>query len=167
MKEVLFGVIGVIKANAKEVLLGSIGAIGAGIASLFGGWTLGLTILCALMALDYASGIIVAAVFKKSKKTPSGALSSKVGFIGIAKKGFIVIIVAAACLLDRLTQNNYIRDLVIIFYCGNEILSIFENAGLMDIKLPKAMVAAIDVLQKKGESQDVDKLQHSSGKTDN
>lgn len=150
----------------KQVLLGIIGAIGAGIASLFGGWTLGLTILCALMALDFLSGIIVAAVFKKSQKTLSGALSSKVGFIGIAKKGFIVIIVVAACLLDKLTNNNYIRDLVIIFYCCNEILSIFENAGLMGIGLPKAMVAAIDVLQKKGEA-DADELQHTSGKTDN
>lgn len=153
----------------KDVLFGIISAIGAGIAYLFGGWSLGLVILLGLMALDYVSGIIVAAVFKKSKKTPSGALSSKVGFIGIAKKGFILIIVCAACLLEKLTNadTHYIRDMVIIFYGCNEILSIFENAGLMKIKLPKVLKKAIDVLQKEDEDQDDNELQHISGKTDN
>lgn len=151
----------------KEVVFGIIGAIGAGIASLFGGWSLGLTILVALMFLDYISGIIVAAVFKKSKKTPSGTLSSKVGFIGIAKKGFIIIIVASACLLEKLTNTNYIRDMVIIFYVCNEILSIFENAGLMGMKIPKVLKKAIDVLQKEDEDQDDNELQHIGSKDDN
>ena len=151
----------------KDILFGIVGAVGAAIASLFGGWSVGLIVLLSLMALDYISGIIVAAVFKKSKKTPSGALSSKVGFIGIAKKGFILIIVCAACLLEKVTNTNYIRDLVIIFYVCNEILSIFENAGLMGMPIPKVMKKAIDVLQSKDEDQDDNELQHISGKTDN
>lgn len=151
----------------KDVLFGIIGAIGAGIAYLFGGWSLGLVILLGLMVLDYVSGIIVAAVFKKSQKTPSGAMSSKVGFIGIAKKGFIIIIVAAACLLEKLTNTDthYIRDIVVIFYACNETLSILENAGLMGMKIPKVLKKTIDVLQK--EDQDDNELQHISGKTDN
>lgn len=46
-----------------------IGAIGALIASLFGGWDTALDTLMIFMATDYVTGLIVAGVFHTSQKS--------------------------------------------------------------------------------------------------
>lgn len=38
------------------------------------------------MCTDYITGLILSGVFKKSKKTKSGGLSSEIGFKGLIKK---------------------------------------------------------------------------------
>ena len=98
------------------------------------------------MAVDYISGILVAGVFKASPKSKSGALSSKVGYKGLCKKGMSLLIVLIAYRLDLLVGTNYIRDAVVIGFCVNELISIVENAGLMGIPLPPILIKTIDVL---------------------
>jgi len=44
-----------------------------------------------------------------------------------------------------------ICDATLIACCGNELLSITENIGLMGVPLPKPIIRAIDVLQEKTE----------------
>ena len=66
--------------NAKNALITSFGAIGGIFASAFGGWNTGLTTLVIFMAVDYVTGLIVAGVFHKSKKTEGGTLESRAGF---------------------------------------------------------------------------------------
>ena len=46
-----------------------VGFFGSVIAGFFGGWTYAFQVLIILMAIDYVSGLVVAGVFKKSKKT--------------------------------------------------------------------------------------------------
>ena len=46
--------------------------------------------------------------------------------------------------------SDYIRDAVIIAFSLNELVSIFENAGLMGIKMPTVITKAIDSLKGKG-----------------
>lgn len=126
-----------------------IGVIGAGIASLFGGWDSALITLILFMGIDYVSGLIVAGVFHNSQKTDTGALESKAGFKGLCRKGMTLIFVLIGYRLDLAVGTNYIRDAVIIGFIANETISIVENAGLMGLPLPAIITKAIDILTKK------------------
>ena len=43
---------------------------------------------------------------------------------------------------------------MIIAFMANELISLAENAGLMGIPLPAVITKAIDILQKKSESEE-------------
>ncbi|MBO5032742.1 MAG: phage holin family protein, partial [Lachnospiraceae bacterium] len=58
-----------------------------------------------------------------------------------------------ACRLDLVMGSNFIRDAVVIAFIANETISIVENAGLMGVDIPPVIVKAIDILQKKSESE--------------
>ena len=135
----------------KEVLCTAVGVVGAFIARLYGGWDAALTTLVMFMCIDYITGFIVAAVFKKSKKTLHGALESKAGFIGLCKKAVIMLIVLMACRLDIVMGSTFIKDATVIAFITNETISIIENAALMGIPIPRPIMQAIDILRKKGE----------------
>ena len=110
--------------------------IGA-IAGLYGEWTAALTILVAMMAVDYLTGVLLAAT-GRSPKTEGGGLSSKVGFIGLAKKGFIMLIVLIATMLDKAIGNSAMifQTATVFYYIANEGLSVLENADCMGIPFP-------------------------------
>ena len=135
----------------KQGILTIIGAVGAYIANLLGGWDAGLTTLVIFMAVDYFTGLIVAGIFHKSKKTENGALSSKAGLQGIAKKIMMLLMVLVAVRIDIMIGTDYVRDAVIIALCGNELISIIENAGLMGVPIPRKLKEAIEVLSRKEE----------------
>jgi len=138
----------------KRIVCTTIGAVGSGIAALFGGWDTGLVSLLIFMALDYVSGLVVAGVFHKSNKTDTGSLESKAGWKGLCRKCMTLVFVLVAYRLDLVIGTNYIRDAVIIAFLANELISLVENAGLMGIPLPAAITKAIDILQKKSESEE-------------
>ena len=140
-----------------NVIKAVIGIMGASIASLFGGWDTAMVTLLIFMAIDYFSGLIVAAVFKKSPKTETGTLESRAGFKGLFRKGMILLIVLIACRLDLVMHTNFIRDAVVIAYIVNESISIIENAGLMGIPVPKAIIKAIDILKRKEDEKKAEK----------
>lgn len=124
--------------------------IAGAIAGLFGEWTTMLTILVVVMAIDYISGWIVAWC-GRSPKTEGGGLSSKVGFVGIAKKGFIMLLVLLATLLDRAIGNETMvfQSSLVFYYIANEGLSILENAALMGVKFPEKLRKALEALREK------------------
>jgi len=128
-----------------------IGILGSLVTTLLGGWSAGMTTLVLFMVIDYISGFIVAAVFKNSKKSVTGALESKAGWKGLSKKCMTLFFVLIAYRLDLLIGTDYIRDAVVIGFCVNELISIIENAGLMGIPLPSVIVKALDVLKSKAE----------------
>ena len=133
----------------KEAIFTAAGVIGAFIASLFGGWTSGMTTLVIMMAVDYIMGILVAAVFGKSKKTEDGKLESRAGWKGLVRKGTTLLIVLVATRIDMLIGTNFVRDAAVIGFAANELLSIVENAGLMGVPMPAAITNAVEVLQNK------------------
>lgn len=139
--------------NMKEVVCTAAGVAGGFVAGLFGGWDKGLITLCLFMTMDYLSGLAVAAFFKRSTKTKSGALESKAGFKGLCKKCMTLVFVLVAYRLDLVIGTSYIRDAVIIGFIANELISLVENAGLMGIPMPGAIMKAIDILTKKVESE--------------
>lgn len=132
--------------SIKLTLATALGIVGGFISTLFGGWDTALQTLVIFMTVDYISGLILAGVFKKSNKTETGALDSKVGWKGLCKKGMTLLIVLIAARLDHMTGTSFVRDAVVIGYCANELISIIENAGLMGVPIPDAIKKAIDTL---------------------
>lgn len=92
-------------------------------------------------------------VFKNSPKTDTVHLKSKAGWKGLCRKCMTLIFVLVAYRLDLVIGTNYIRDAVIIAFIANETISLVENAGLMGLPLPAVITKAIDILQKKTESE--------------
>ncbi|KXB60634.1 phage holin family protein [Lachnoanaerobaculum saburreum] len=134
-----------------SVLYSAVGVVGGFIAMVFGGWSDALITLIIFMSVDYVTGLIVAGIFKKSKKSENGALESRAGFKGLCRKGVALLIVLVAVRLDVVMQTTYIKDAVIIAFIANESISIIENAGLMGIPIPVAITKAIDVLKKESD----------------
>ena len=134
----------------KEWLCTIVGTVGGVIAGLFGGWDTALATLLIFMAVDYVTGLIVAA----AGKSPKGKLSSKIGWRGIAKKCVSLLLVLVAVRLDITLDTSYsIRDAVCIAFTVNELLSITENAGLLGVPLPTVITKAIELLQSKGKGE--------------
>lgn len=137
----------------KNILLACTGAVGASIASIFGGWDDAVLTLLIFMLADYITGLIVAGIFHKSPKTATGALESHAGLKGLLRKGGILLVVLIACRLDILLQTNFVRDSVVIAFISNEVLSIIENLGLMGVPIPKVIMNAIEVLRHKAKEE--------------
>ena len=137
----------------KDGICVGIGVVGGCIASLFGGWDSALVTLILFMGIDYLSGLVVAGVFHKSKKTDSGTLESRAGWQGLCRKGMTLLFVLIGHRLDLAIGVSYIRDTVIIGFLANELISIVENAGLMGLPLPSGISKAIDILTKKAEGE--------------
>lgn len=135
----------------KNGLCTVIGTVGGFIASLFGGWDTALATLLIFMAVDYATGLIVAGVFHKSQKTENGALESRAGWKGLCRKGTSLLVVLVAYRLDLVIGSNFVKDATIIAFIANETISIIENAGLMGAPIPAVVVKAIDVLKQKAD----------------
>lgn len=115
-------------------------AVGGGIAGAFGGWDTLLAVLTGMMAADYISGLAVAAM-GRSLKTEYGGLSSKVGAMGLAKKGLMLLCVLVAAMLDRAMGADHAvcRDAVCWFYVANEGLSLLENLSLAGVPFPQKL----------------------------
>ena len=137
----------------KHIILTSIGAVGSIVAGLLGGWDSSLITLLIFMAIDYTTGLIVAGVFHKSKKTESGALESRAGFKGLIKKCMVLLYVIVGNRLDIEFGIDYCRTGVCIAFMTNELISIVENGGLMGLPIPETITNAIDLLNKKGVKQ--------------
>lgn len=137
-----------------DKVLKTLAAIGGAIAGFFGEWNTVLTVLVVAMAIDYVSGMIVAAA-GKSPKTESGGLNSKVGFVGLAKKGMILLVVLTATLLDRAAGNatSVFQMAASCFYIANEGVSILENATLIGLPVPVVVQKALDDLKRVGEEK--------------
>lgn len=133
----------------KATFCGILGVVGAAIAASLGGWDMALQTLCIFMAIDYGSGIIVAAVFKASPKTETGTLESRAGLKGLLRKAAMLCAVLMAYYLDQVAGTDFVRDATCLAFVCNEALSIIENFGLMGVPIPETITNAIDVLKGK------------------
>lgn len=75
---------------------------------LFGGWTPTLNIVIIMKRLDLFAGFMVAAEFKNSPKSESGAADSIAMFKGICKKFMMLCLLAVAHQIDRTLGVDYI-----------------------------------------------------------
>ena len=137
----------------KTAICTAVGMVGGGISALFGGWDAAMMTLVIVMAIDYITGLIVAGVFHASPKSENGALESRAGWKGLCRKGVTMLVVLVACRLDMALGSKFIRDAAIIGFIANEVISITENAGLMGVPIPAALVKAIEILKKNSEDK--------------
>ncbi len=129
---------------------------GTAVAALFGGWDGDMTTLAIFIAIDYLTGIILAAIFKRSTKTETGKLDSRAGLKGLFRKAGMFVMVIIASNLDELCgMGGVLRTGTIFALIANESLSIIENLGLMGIPLPGVLTAAIERLHEK-DKEDTD-----------
>lgn len=140
----------------KNSILGVMAAFGSFVANQLGGWDASMKVLVALMAADYITGLLVAGVFHRSVKTESGALSSRVCFIGLVKKCLILMLVWLGVMLDKALGCDYVRLAVVLFFIGNEGLSLLENVGLMGVPYPAFLRRMLEALRDKGDGGDGD-----------
>ena len=108
---------------------------------LFGDMEGLMVALVALIILDYISGVIAAAVEKR--------LSSEVGAKGIAKKIFMLLIVALANIVDInvIGDGHVLKTVTVVFYICDECISLIENAGRIGVPVPKKLLDVLEQLR--------------------
>ena len=136
----------------KNAVLGALAVVGSAITQAMGGWDVTLKVLVGFMAVDYVTGILVAAVWHKSSKSETGALESNACFKGLLKKMMILLIVWMAAMLDRATGSEFGWTAVCLFYIGNEGLSILENSVIMGVPWPNTIKNVLEVMRKQGDT---------------
>lgn len=137
--------------EVKNSILAGLAAVGAFLSGALGGWDAPLALLVALMAADYLTGLLVAAVWQRSNKSATGALDSKASFQGLVKKGMVLLLVWLGVLLDEAVGTTYVRMAVVLFFVGNEGLSLLENLGQMGLPFPAFLRRALEALQEQGD----------------
>ena len=80
-------------------------------------------------------------------------MSSKVGFIGLAKKAFIWAVILIATQLDVVMGAEMFQTAAIGFYIANEGVSILENAAALGVPLPGIIRKALDMLKEQSEDK--------------
>lgn len=125
----------------KQFITNGISFIITCLTYFLGGFDLALKSLLIVMVIDYLTGVSSAIYNKK--------LSSKIGFKGIIKKFCYLLVVGLSVSIDNLTgQNGTIRSLVIYCFIANDGISIIENMGELDIKLPQKLIDTLEQLKK-------------------
>ena len=126
----------------------AITALGGWLGYFLGGMDGLMIALIVLMTLDYVSGVMCAIIDKK--------LSSAVGFKGICKKVFILMLVGVAHIIDLhvVGTGSALRGAVICFYMSNEGLSLLENAAHIGLPIPDKLRDILSQLHDKDRTTD-------------
>ena len=135
----------------EGIVKGSVAWFGGACLYLVGGFDLFLEGLLMLMVIDYILGMTIAGVYHRSPKSCNGGLNSNVGFLGIFKKVTGILFVIIAVEMQKVTGIPGIREGVLIALTVNELVSIIEHAGVMNLPVPKVLANMVDVLRNKGE----------------
>lgn len=116
--------------------------------SVKGDGELDSTIIAALMALDYITGILCGIAAK--------ALSSEVGFKGLVKKLMVLVIIAVGHLVDNyiIGTGSALMTAVILFFAANEGISIIENAATLGLPVPQKLRDILEQLRKEDKHDD-------------
>lgn len=142
--------------TAWDKVLGALAIVGGLLAGLYGGeLDVSMYVLLGLMVVDFASGLIVAAM-GKSPKSETGTLNSNTGLKGIGKKIMILLLVTVAALVDKVLGggNAAFRTMACWFYIANEGLSVLENSALAGVPWPDGLKKALEQLKTKDKDQE-------------
>ena len=127
--------------NFIEAAQYAFAALGGALGAVMGGSDGFLYALVVFVVVDYATGLMAAAVEKQ--------LSSEVGFKGIFKKVVIFCLVAVGHIVDThiIGEGSVLRTAVIFFYLSNEGISILENAARIGLPVPEKLKAVLEQLR--------------------
>ena len=134
--------------DLKTFVLAFSGSAGAVIAQFLGGWDWALQTLIIFISVDFILGVLLAAIWGKSSKSESGSIESRACLKGLFRKGGILLTVLVAAQLDALVgTGSFCRTAVIIYFIGNEGISITENLGIMGVPFPKWLKNKFETLK--------------------
>jgi toxin secretion/phage lysis holin len=105
--------------KTEQSVMRLFGAVGVALEILVGGFDRAIIALLIFSIIDYFTGCVAAA--------KAGKLNSRVGFVGIARKASIFLVVAFGYGLDAAMRMEVLRNMLIFAYAANEGLSILEN----------------------------------------
>ena len=97
---------------------------------LFGEWNNQIEALLILMVIDYLTGLSAAYIM------PDTYLDSRKGLKGIVKKFVIWGLIVLAHCFDIILGQDTFRSVAVLFFIGNEGLSILENAANCGLPIP-------------------------------
>lgn len=125
-------------------------AIGGWLGYFLGGCDGLIIALVVFVVVDYLTGILCAIADK--------SLSSKVGFLGIAKKVVIFMLVGVANILDVevIGTGSVLRTAVIFFYLSNEGISMLENATHLGLPVPTKLKDVLEQIHDRSEEKEDD-----------
>lgn len=125
-------------------------AIGGWLGYFLGGCDGLIIALVVFVVVDYLTGILCAIADK--------SLSSKVGFLGIAKKVVIFMLVGVANILDVevIGTGSVLRTAVIFFYLSNEGISMLENATHLGLPVPTKLKDVLEQIHNRSEEKEDD-----------
>lgn len=126
-----------------DFIKGIMAAVCTALGFVFGDMDGLMIALIALIVLDYISGVVAAIAEKR--------LSSAVGAKGIAKKVFMLLIVAVANIVDInvIGEGHVLKSVTSVFYVANECISLIENAGRLGVPVPKKLMDVLEQLKNK------------------
>ncbi len=123
----------------------------AGIVGLLG-WFFGgldgyIKVLIACTVIDYVTGICRAGL--------EGKISSRIAFNGIARKITMFLFVGLANIIEThlLPDKPGFKVAIILFYIGNEGISIIENADKLGVPIPKFLRGRFLEFSKKNQQE--------------
>ena len=111
---------------------GGVAFVGVLLQHLFGAWSSSLETLLILMVIDYITGIGAACV------NPNMKLDSRKCAVGIWKKIITLLLIAATHRVDLIGQTMAM-NIVLLFFVGQELLSILENAANCGLPIPQKL----------------------------
>lgn len=120
--------------NFFSMVFGSLGGI---LVYLFGGFDAILKSLIVLIVFDYITGVLKAIYDKK--------VSSVIGWQGIIKKIFTLIVVSVSVVLQSII-NLPVREITIMFFIANESISVLENISTV-IPVPNKLKIILQQLK--------------------
>ena len=135
MYEQIINFINYLIPNKVEAYVGGgVAFVGVLLQHFLGQWNNQIEILLIFMVIDYVTGLSAAYIMSNVY------LDSRKGFKGIIKKIVILCLVILAHQMDVLVgQDALVRNVVLLFFIGNEGLSILENASNCGLPVPKRL----------------------------
>jgi len=126
-----------------EKWIGTIsGIIGALVSYAVDGLGMAVTVLIGFMAIDYLTGIMGGIVNRN--------LNSRVGFNGIIRKIYYLMLVGSVYLLSLVIPGiEYAGDGAAIAFCVLEFISITENGTKMGLPMPDFIKELLAIVKDK------------------
>ncbi len=91
--------------------------------------------LFVLIGADIVTGIMLAS----SRRT----LNSSCSWRGMTRKIMMILLVGVGAVLEPFAQGLPLAQIVAMFYCGAEGISILENAAALGVPLPMALTQVL------------------------
>lgn len=120
--------------------------------SLWIGIDFAVRTLILVMCVDYVLGLSLA-ISDKSKHG-DGGLSSHIGYKGLVKKINMLLLVGVAVIVEKFLLEmglhvQYVKDIIVIAFVLNEIISIIENSKLMGLDIVDMIFKALKIFRNK------------------